>query len=294
MPSFLAQRLARFSSREAMARILSSRLLSMPGSTFATPILAVLMTPQRTGSITPSPELAKLPIAATSTIADAWNAGQHQAASMFVLSPHRNERDGSERQRRGLDNIRKRADAPKQHLIHRLVDLNQADGVGAGGGAAEMEGGDVDLLIAQQRSQPADEARLVEIGEIEHVPAELRLDGDALDLHQPRLAAAEERPRHLARLALGGDGEPDQRLEMPRAAVLDLAHLDVALSRDYGRVHHVDIVQQRGQQPGERDGGQRACVELGRMAFIFDADGFQARAGELAGEAAELLGQRQI
>src|SRR5215469_13649965 len=64
MPSFLAQRLARFSSREAMARILSSRLFSMPGSTFTTPILAVLMTPQRTGSMTPSPDSAKLPIAA--------------------------------------------------------------------------------------------------------------------------------------------------------------------------------------------------------------------------------------
>ncbi|HEX4570860.1 MAG TPA: hypothetical protein VH184_10580, partial [Dongiaceae bacterium] len=32
--------------------------------TFATPILAVLMTPQRTGSMTPSPDPAELPIAA--------------------------------------------------------------------------------------------------------------------------------------------------------------------------------------------------------------------------------------
>src|SRR5215469_11500352 len=134
---------------------------------------------------------------------------------------------GLERQRRGLDDIRQRADAPEQRLVHRLVDLDEADGVGAGGGAAEMEGGDVDLLIAQQSPQPSDEAGLVEIGEIEHVPAELRLNGDALDLHQPRLAAAEERPRYLARLALGGDGEADQRLEMPRPAVLDLAYLDI-------------------------------------------------------------------
>jgi hypothetical protein len=59
----------------------------MPGSTFATPILAVLMTPQRTGSMTPSPDPAELPIAAATTIADAWNAGQRQEQNEKSLAP---------------------------------------------------------------------------------------------------------------------------------------------------------------------------------------------------------------
>src|SRR6185369_2038404 len=54
MPSLRAQLLARFSSRDAIARILISRLFSMPGSTFATPIRAVLITPHRTGSMAAS------------------------------------------------------------------------------------------------------------------------------------------------------------------------------------------------------------------------------------------------
>ena len=42
-----------------------------------------------------------------------------------------------------------------------MVHLDEGDGVGAGGAAAEMEGGDVDAGVAQQRAEPADEARLV-------------------------------------------------------------------------------------------------------------------------------------
>jgi hypothetical protein len=43
-----------------MATILSCRLFSIPGRTFSTPILAVLITPQRTGSIAHSLDAALL------------------------------------------------------------------------------------------------------------------------------------------------------------------------------------------------------------------------------------------
>ena len=51
---------------------------------------------------------------------------------------------------------------------HRLVDGDQGDGVAALEVAAEVEGGDVDAVLAEQRAQRADEARLVVVVDVEH------------------------------------------------------------------------------------------------------------------------------
>jgi hypothetical protein len=45
-----------------------------------------------------------------------------------------------------------------------------------------MEGRDVDLALAQDRAEAADEARLVVVGDAEHVRGELGLDLDAFDV----------------------------------------------------------------------------------------------------------------
>ncbi len=47
--------------------------------------------------------------------------------------------------------------------------------------------------LAEQRAEPADEARLVAVGHVEHVRPELRLHVDALDLDDARLAVGEDR-----------------------------------------------------------------------------------------------------
>ena len=59
--------------------------------------------------------------------------------------------------------------------------------------AAEVEGGDVDAGLAEQRAEAADEARLVLVGDVEHVGRELGFDVDALDLDDARLAVGEDR-----------------------------------------------------------------------------------------------------
>jgi len=61
-----------------------------------------------------------------------------------------------------------------------------------------MEGRDIDAAVAEYGAEGADEARLVGIGDIEHVGAELGLHVDALDLDDPRLAVGEHRPGDAA------------------------------------------------------------------------------------------------
>ena len=71
------------------------------------------------------------------------------------------------------------------------VDLDQRDGVAARLVAAEMEGRDVDLGVAEQAGEAADEARLVLVGDVDHRLAEFGVDADALDVDQPRLAVGD-------------------------------------------------------------------------------------------------------
>ena len=67
-------------------------------------------------------------------------------------------------------------------------------------GAPEVEVGDVDAELAQQRAQPPDMARLVLVGDIEHRGRELGLHVDALDLDDARLAVGEHRSGDAALL----------------------------------------------------------------------------------------------
>src|ERR1700719_4389526 len=91
-------------------------------------------------------------------------------------------------QRLGLFDLRQRLHLGEHLRRHRAVDLDQCDGIAARFVAAEMEGRDVDLGIAEQAREVADETGLVLIGDIDHRLAELGVDPDALDIDQPRLA----------------------------------------------------------------------------------------------------------
>src|SRR3954447_8323057 len=89
-------------------------------------------------------------------------------------------RSQSERQHLGLLDLRQRLDLGEQLGRHRTVDLDQRNRIATGRDAAEMEGRDVDLGVAQQACELADEARLVLVGHVDHRLAELRVDADAL------------------------------------------------------------------------------------------------------------------
>src|SRR5271163_1705772 len=88
----------------------------------------------------------------------------------------------SEPQRLCLLHLGQRLDPAQQLGGDLAVDLDQRDGVGAGGIAAEMEGGDVDAGIAERGREPADQARLVLVGDVEHRRPELGIHADALDV----------------------------------------------------------------------------------------------------------------
>ena len=154
-----------------------------------------------------------------------------------------------------------------------------------------MEGRDVDLAFAQQRAEAADEARLVVVGDVEHVRRELGVDLDALDLDDARMLAAEKRARDRARVLLGRDREADHRIVIGLTLMLDLRHLDAALAGDHRGVDHVDRRELRPQHAHQRHLGQRLDVELRHLAFELDRDGLDVRVGQLAGEGAQLLGE---
>src|SRR5206468_1756458 len=99
----------------------------------------------------------------------------------------------SEAQRLRPDHVGNGADLVDDGVGERLVYLDEGDGVLAGRGAAEMEGRDIDAVLAQGAAEITDEARLVLVADEQHRGAELGLHGDTLDLDETRLVAAEER-----------------------------------------------------------------------------------------------------
>lgn len=106
--------------------------------------------------------------------------------------------------------------------------------------------------------------------------------------------AAEQRPGQRPRPVLSLDDHPDQRLIVAGPLALGLRDLYVPLPRDYRGIDHVDAVEQGAQQAHQDQCRQRAGVQFGDMAFVLDRDAFQSALGDLAGEAAELFGQRHV
>src|SRR5947199_178166 len=77
--------------------------------------------------------------------------------------------------------------------------------------------GDIDASVAESRGELADEAGLVEIGDVDHRPAELGIHPDALDVDDARAAIGVDRSRHMPRLALGHDRHGDQAFVVARS-----------------------------------------------------------------------------
>ena len=65
-----------------------------------------------------------------------------------------------------------------------------------------------------------------------------------------------------------------------------------ALVRHHRRRHHVDVAQHRPQQAGQHRRGQRLDIHVRHRALVGDLHFLDRIFGELAGERAELLGER--
>ena len=155
---------------------------------------------------------------------------------------------------------------------HGVVDFDERDGVAAGGGAAEVEACDVDLRVAEQRAELADEARFVFVRDVEHVRREVRFHVDALHLDEARHAVREDGAGDVAGLAFGHDF--DHHIAFV-GAVLGAAHfgdLDAALLRHDRGVDHVDVGERRFEQARERRLRERAGVQIGGVAFEDEFD----------------------
>src|SRR5262249_34410220 len=89
----------------------------------------------------------------------------------------------------------------------RPVHLDQRDGVAARRFAPDVEGRNIDAGIAQRGGEAADEARLIQIRDVEHVRAELGDDPDILDSDDARSPVGKHGALDRAILPLGDHGE---------------------------------------------------------------------------------------
>src|SRR5689334_11128507 len=87
------------------------------------------------------------------------------------------------------------------------VDFDQGDGILAWAAPAEIEVRDVNLCFTKKSSEPADEARLVLVGDIEHVRREFGIEVDVLDLNEAWSAVGEDSASDASLEALGSHGD---------------------------------------------------------------------------------------
>ena len=91
---------------------------------------------------------------------------------------------------------------------------------------------------------------------------------------------------------LGLDRHADQALIVAMPLARHLLDVDAALLGDDRRRDDVHVLQHRPQQARDRRRGQRLGLHLRDLPLIGDLHFLEAGLGELAGERAELLGER--
>src|SRR5215471_9297686 len=135
-----------------------------------------------------------------------------------------------EAQRLDLDHVRQAAHGVKDRRSEGLIDFDEGDRILPRGGAAQMEGRDVDVGGAERVAQCPDEPGLVVVAHEQHVAAQLRFERDALERDDARLVAGEQRAGDLAPPPFGCNDDPDQGLVIGRLDTRRLAHADLALA----------------------------------------------------------------
>ena len=120
--------------------------------------------------------------------------------------------------------------------------------------AAEMEVGDVDAFLTQDRADLADDARPVMVPDEEHDRPERRLEMDVLHAHQPQPVSKQCAGDGAASFTHGGP-DLDEGPVAVRLARRGLAQVDASFAGDERRVHHVDGVELAGQHALQHQAG---------------------------------------
>ena len=136
------------------------------------------------------------------------------------------------------------------------------DGIATRRLAADMEGRDVDAGIAQGRREFADEARLVEIGDVDHRGAKFGVHANALDVDDARAAVRVDGAGHMARLAIGRHRKLDQAFVVTFGFAPRLLDDDAAILGDGWRRDHIDVLQHGRRMPA-------IAADVSARVFIF-------------------------
>src|SRR6185295_1797887 len=98
--------------------------------------------------------------------------------------------------------------------------------------AAEIQPSDIHSLVANVARKTAQHARYVTVEQVDHVPSRYRFEVEAVDSHDARKAAAEQRAGQLA-LAAGCDSaNADEAREVVHSSQQRLDHFNAALFGD--------------------------------------------------------------
>src|SRR5277367_6904179 len=200
--------------------------------------------------------------------------------------------DCSETQSLGLPDARDLDDLGDHAFGRGPVDRNQRDRGASLLVAPQRERRDIDAGLAEQAREPSNEARFVLVGDVDHRRRELGVDLDALDRKDARLAVVEHRATDRALHVRGGHRKRDEALVVGRRGARRLLDHDAAARGDGRRRDDVDVLERGTQQTRDRGRSERLDLEAGYGALVGDRHLRDRRLGQLAGERAEPLRER--
>src|SRR5579872_52347 len=191
---------------------------------------------------------------------------------------------------------RHRAQFLQGSLGGRSVDLQDGECCGRAFviRTAEREVGDVDLVLAKDGADPADDAGHVLVANREQRALQRRLDVDAVEVQQPRRVSMQNR-------SAGDDAGVagvKRKLEHGSCAAqrrffLLFVQTDAAILRDGSGVDAVHLLEMT-ENAGDGAVADQLCLQIGEAAVVADGDAVDAAFGELADECAEALGELHV
>src|SRR3990170_1041325 len=87
----------------------------------------------------------------------------------------------------GVDDVGDAADLLQHRARDRIVHFHDGDGATAPPLPPELHAGDIHVVLAEHRSDPADDPRHIQVGEDQHVTLQEGLQPEAVDVHHPRV-----------------------------------------------------------------------------------------------------------
>src|SRR6185295_10277810 len=166
----------------------------------------------------------------------------------------------SECKRLRLLDQRQLADLVQNLFADGAVDFDQRDRIQAWPAPAEVEVRDVNLCFTKKRSEPANEAWLILVGDIEHVRRKLGIEIDVLDLDEAWSAVGKDSARDASLETLGRHGDLHVTFVDTLLVATRLAHPYAAFLGDDGSIDHIDVHQRRLKQTCQC--GLRQCARV--------------------------------